>query len=107
MLAKEFPSKKANRFIEWFTYSEEIIDSKSKTKACVLFDSSLLDTIEIGTVKPHKTFGGVNAPFTVVLMRLIETQGKMTIANSVLEHQIFTQTDETSILAIVSSQGGA
>jgi cell filamentation protein len=44
MLAKEFPGKKANRFIEWFTYSDETIDGKSKTKAYALFDSSLLDT---------------------------------------------------------------
>jgi cell filamentation protein len=32
-LGKEFPGKKANRFIEWFTYSDESIDGKSKTKA--------------------------------------------------------------------------
>jgi cell filamentation protein len=51
MLAKEFPGKKANRFIEWFTYSSETIDGKSKAKAYALFDSSLLDTIEVGTVK--------------------------------------------------------
>ena len=51
MLAKEFPGKKANRFIEWFTYSEETIDGKSKAKAYALFDSSLLDEIEVGTVK--------------------------------------------------------
>ena len=50
-LAKNFPSKQANRFIEWFTYSDETIDGKSKSKAYALFDSSLLDTIEIGTVK--------------------------------------------------------
>jgi cell filamentation protein len=50
-LAKEFPGKKANRFIEWFTYSDETIDGKSKSKAYALFDSSLLDTIEVGTVK--------------------------------------------------------
>ena len=50
-LAKNFPSKKANRFIEWFTYSDDTIDGKSKSKAYALFDSSLLDTIEIGTVK--------------------------------------------------------
>ena len=50
-LAKNFPSKQANRFIEWFTYSEETIDGKSKSKAYALFDSSLLDTIEVGTVK--------------------------------------------------------
>ena len=32
-LAKEFPSKNANRFIEWFTYSDETIDGKSKNVA--------------------------------------------------------------------------
>jgi len=31
-LGKEFPAKKANRFIEWFTYSDESVDGKSKTK---------------------------------------------------------------------------
>ena len=50
-IAKNFPSKQANRFIEWFTYSDETIDGKSKSKAYALFDSSLLDTIEVGTVK--------------------------------------------------------
>jgi len=50
-LAKSFPSKQANRFIEWFTYSDETIDGKSKAKAYALFDSSLLDTLEVGTIK--------------------------------------------------------
>lgn len=50
-LAKNFPSKQVNRFIEWFTYSDETIDGKSKSKAYALFDSSLLDTIDVGTVK--------------------------------------------------------
>jgi cell filamentation protein len=50
-LGKEFPSKKANRFIEWFTYSEESIDGKSKTKAYALFESSFIDSIEVGTIK--------------------------------------------------------
>ena len=50
-LARNFPSKKANRFIEWFTYSDETVDGKSKSKAYALFDSSLLETLEVGTVK--------------------------------------------------------
>ena len=50
-LAKIFPARQANRFIEWFTYSEETIDGKSRSKAYALFDSSLLDTIEVGTTK--------------------------------------------------------
>jgi cell filamentation protein len=50
-LVESVPSKKATQFIKWFTYSDETIDGKSKSKAYTLFDSSLLDTIEVGTVK--------------------------------------------------------
>jgi cell filamentation protein len=50
-LGKEFPGKKANRFIEWFTYSDETIDGKSKTKAYALFDSSFINSVEVGTIK--------------------------------------------------------
>jgi Protein involved in cell division len=50
-LGKQFPSKKANRFIEWFTYGDESIDGKSKTKAYALFESSFIDSIEVGTAK--------------------------------------------------------
>ena len=50
-LGKEFPSKKANRFIEWFTFSDESIDGKSKTKAYAMFESSFIDNIEVGTTK--------------------------------------------------------
>ncbi len=50
-LGKQFPSKKANRFIEWFTYSDQTIDGKSKTKAYALFESSFIEHIEVGTTK--------------------------------------------------------
>jgi cell filamentation protein len=50
-LGKEFPSKKANRFIEWFTYSDESIDGKSKTKAYALFESTFINSIEVGSTK--------------------------------------------------------
>ncbi len=50
-LGKEFPGKKANRFIDWFTYSDESIDGKSKTKAYALFESSFINSIEVGTTK--------------------------------------------------------
>lgn len=50
-LGKQFPGKKANRFIERFTYSDESIDGKSKTKAYALFESSFIDSIEVGTIK--------------------------------------------------------
>lgn len=50
-LAKSFPNNKASRFIEWFTNSDESIDGKSRSKAYALFESSLIDSIEVGTVK--------------------------------------------------------
>ena len=50
-LGKEFPSKKANRFIDWFTYSDESIDGKSKTKAYALFENSFINNIDVGTIK--------------------------------------------------------
>ncbi len=48
-LGKTFPGKKANRFIEWFTFSDESIDGKSKTKAYALFETSFIDGIAVGT----------------------------------------------------------
>lgn len=63
-LAKSMPNAKSAKFIEWFTYSDETIDGKSKTKAYALFESSLLDNIEVGTVNGLKQihaylFGGL------------------------------------------------
>jgi cell filamentation protein len=63
-LGKQFPGKKANRFIEWFTFSDESIDGKSKAKAYALFESSFINGIEVGTVKGLKQihaylFGGL------------------------------------------------
>ncbi len=49
-LWKTFPWTKANRFIEWFTYSDETIDGKSKYKAYALFESSFINNIEVGTI---------------------------------------------------------
>lgn len=50
-LAKFMPNNKAAGFIEWFTNGENTIDGKSKAKAYALFESSLLDSTEVGTVK--------------------------------------------------------
>ena len=51
LLAKSFPNTKAMRFVEWFTNSDEAIDGKSRSKAYALFESSLIDNIEVGTIK--------------------------------------------------------
>lgn len=66
-LGKQFPSIKANRFIEWFTYSDESIDGKSKTKAYALFESSLIDNIESAQQKAcNKSTPIFSADFTTL-----------------------------------------
>lgn len=49
-LAKFYPNNRANKFLDWLTYSENTIDGQSKKKAYTLFESNLLDSIPVGTV---------------------------------------------------------
>ena len=74
-LAKNFPNNKSVPFIQWFTYSEETIDAKSKTKAYALFESSLLDSIEVGTVK------GLNQIHAYLFGGLYDFAGKLRTVN--------------------------
>ena len=50
-LAKHFPNNKAIKFLDWFTYSDNTIDGQSKKKAYTLFESNLINEIEVGTAK--------------------------------------------------------
>ena len=51
LLAKNFPSNQGAKFLDWFISGENSIDSKSKQKAYSLFDSNILEEIEVGTTK--------------------------------------------------------
>lgn len=50
-LVEVIPSKYALTFARWLISGEDQIDSKSRDKAYQLWDSSLLETIEIGTAR--------------------------------------------------------
>ncbi len=50
-LAKSIPNTKAAKFLDWLTYSDNTIDGQSIKKAYTLFESNLLNTIPVGTVK--------------------------------------------------------
>ncbi|HDR52292.1 MAG TPA: cell filamentation protein Fic [Mariniphaga anaerophila] len=50
-LAKHFPNNRAMKFLDWFLYSDNSIDGQSKKKAYTLYDSNLIDEIEVGTTK--------------------------------------------------------
>ena len=51
MLAKSINNNKAMRFLDWLIYSDNTIDGQSQKKAYTLFESNLLDTIPVGTIK--------------------------------------------------------
>jgi len=50
-LCKNFPNNKATKFLDWFLYSDTSIDGQSKKKAYALFESNLINEIEVGTTK--------------------------------------------------------
>ena len=50
-LVKAIPSKNSNAFLDWFTYSDNTIDGKSKKKAYTFWDSNLIGKTEVGSIK--------------------------------------------------------
>ncbi|MCQ2247335.1 MAG: Fic family protein [Bacteroidaceae bacterium] len=50
-LAKVIPNQKAVAFLDWFTYSDNTIDGKSKKKAYELWESNLVADKDVGTTK--------------------------------------------------------
>ena len=50
-LVKAIPSKKTTDFLDWFTYSDNSIDGRSKKKAYTLIESNLVSNKDVGTVK--------------------------------------------------------
>lgn len=50
-LAKVIPSKKTKDFLDWFTYSDNTIDGRSRKKAYTFIESNLIADKDIGTVK--------------------------------------------------------
>jgi cell filamentation protein len=50
-LARQFPNNRAIKFLDWFLYNDNSLDSQSKKKAYTLFESNLINDFEIGTTK--------------------------------------------------------
>lgn len=50
-LAKHYPNNRAVAFLDWFVYSDNSIDGKSKKKAYTLVESGLLDGMKPGTIE--------------------------------------------------------
>ena len=50
-LSKHFPNNRAMKFLDWFIYSDTSIDGQSKKKAYTLFESDLINEMEVGTIR--------------------------------------------------------
>ena len=50
-LAKHYPNNRANDFLDWFTYSDNTLDGRSKKKAYTLIESNLVADKDVGSVK--------------------------------------------------------
>ena len=50
-VVKAIPSKKTTDFLDWFTYSDNTIDGRSKMKAYTFIESNLVADKDVGTVK--------------------------------------------------------
>ncbi|MDR3263103.1 MAG: Fic family protein [Clostridiales bacterium] len=83
-LAKQFPNNKANRFLDWFLYSDNTIDGQSKKKAYTFWDSNLIGDTEVGSVKALQKihayiFGGLY-DFAGQIRHLTISKGGFTFA---------------------------
>ncbi len=50
-LAMSFPNNRASTFLDWFTYSDNTIDGRSRKKAYEFLDSHLVEDKDVGTIK--------------------------------------------------------
>lgn len=51
MLAQNIPNRNAARFVHWFASDKDSIDGKSREKAYAMWESGLMDSVEIGTTR--------------------------------------------------------
>ncbi|MCQ2256267.1 MAG: Fic family protein [Bacteroidaceae bacterium] len=106
-LAKNIHNAKAMEFLDWLTYSENTLDGKSRQKAYELWESGMLDTIEVGTIKGLQQihayiFGGLYEFAGQVRQKTISKGGFTFCLAQYLPQQlqIIERMDETSIDAV-------
>ena len=97
-LAKNYPNNRAAAFLDWFTYSDNSIDGRSKKKAYALFESGLLDTMTPGTIQCLQQihayiFGGLY-DFAGQIRTHNISKGGFTFANARFFYQILPDVEK-------------
>ena len=87
LLAKEFPTNQGSKFLQWFTNSDNTIDSKSKQKAYSLFENNLLEEFEVGTIKGLQQIHGY------IFSGLYDFAGKIRYTNIIKDDFMFANVE--------------
>ena len=97
-LAKNIHNAKAMAFLDWFVYSENSIDGRSKKKAYTLIENNLVDDKDIGTIKSLQQihaylFEGLY-PFAGKIRTKTISKGGFTFANGDFLPQVLKDIDK-------------
>ncbi len=97
LLAQNIPNTNATRFVHWFTSDSESIDGKSREKAYALWDSGLMDSVEIGTTRGLQQihgylFGGLY-DFAGQIRNVTISKGNFTFCRARYLHQALKDID--------------
>ena len=96
-LAQNIPNTNATRFVHWFTADSDSIDGKSREKAYALWESGLMDNVEIGTTRGLKQihaylFGGLY-DFAGQIRNVTISKGDFTFCRAQYLHQSLKEID--------------
>ena len=98
LLAENIPNQNAARFVHWFVSDSESIDGKSREKAYAMWDSGLMDSIEIGTTRGLQQihgylFGGLY-DFAGHIRNVTISKGGFTFCRAQYLHQSLKAIDQ-------------
>ena len=97
LLAQSIPNTNATRFVHWFASDSESIDGKSREKAYALWESGLMDSVEIGTTRGLQQihgylFGGLY-DFAGQIRNVTISKGGFTFCRAQYLHQALKDID--------------
>ena len=96
-LAENIPNQNAARFVHWFASDKDSIDGKSRDKAYAMWESGLMDSIEIGTTRGLQQihgylFGGLY-DFAGQIRNVTISKGDFTFCRAQYLHQALKEID--------------
>ena len=97
LLAQNIPNTHATRFVHWFASDSESIDGKSREKAYALWESGLMENVEIGTTRGLQQihaylFGGLY-DFAGQIRNVTISKGDFTFCRAQYLHQALREID--------------